>query len=253
MEKYGTEYALQNPEIKKEREEKAVETTMRRYGVPYSLMNNTIREKAKKTSNLHYGTDYPMQSEKFINQQKKMYMEKYGVDWHTKIPEEIEKKQKTLFENSTQKTSSQQLYIHNLFGGELNYPFKKFSLDIFIPEDNIDIEVDFGGHDLAVKTGKITQEEFNKREMIRENMIRSAGIKLVRFISPHDKLPSDEKLHELYEFAKEYLKTGHTWINFYFEENKYRNSEHSDESGAFFDFGNLCNCGILAKKRKEVA
>ena len=53
---------------------------------------------------------------------------------------------------------------------------------------------------------------------------------------------------EMYEFAKKYFTTGHTWINFYVEENKYRNAEHRDVIGAFYDFGSLWNGKILAKK-----
>lgn len=116
-----------------------------------------------------------------------------------------------------------------MYNGELNYLCEYYFLDIYIKQDNIDVEVDFGGHDLMVKTGRMTQEEFNKREMIREKIIRSNGIRIMRLVSPHDKLPSDKKLLELYDFAKDYFNsTKHTWIIFYLEKNKYRNAEHLD-------------------------
>lgn len=251
IELYGVEHPMKVTEIKEQRIKKQIETNMEKYNVPFSLMNDDIRIKMKETSRLHYGTDYPMQSPVFIEKLKKDYLEKYGVDWHTKIPDEIKKRYETLFKNQSQKTSSQQLYIHHLLGGQLNYPFESFFIDIFYPETNIAVEVDFGGHNLPVKTGKLTQEEFNKREMIRERIIRSGGIKIIRLISPHDKLPSDEKLLEIYEFAKEYFNSNHTWIYFYIEENKYRNAEHRDECGAFYDFGELRNTNILAKKQRE--
>ncbi len=104
---------------------------------------------------------------------------------------------------------------------------------------------------MKVKTGKISQEDFNLQEIIREKIIRSNGIKMMRLISPHDKMPSDDKLIEIFDFAKSYFKTGHTWINFYIEENKYRNAEHCDENGVFFNFGELWNgkklCSIIKK------
>ena len=89
-----------------------------------------------------------------------------GYYYASQSPEVKEKINKTLCQYSNQKTSRQQLYLHSLYGGELNYPIKYYSADICFPEEKFEIEVDCGGHDLNVKTGRMTQEEFDKREII---------------------------------------------------------------------------------------
>lgn len=251
LQKYNVPHAMQCEEFK----QKQRETVKEKYGVDSVTELDSVKEKIRDTSLKKYGTEHPGKSEEVKNKRKKTMMERYGYEHPGQVPKLIEKRLRTLYENGGQKTSSQQKYVSDLLGGVLNYPFLSYSLDIYMLEDKIDIEIDFGGHDLNVKTGQISKEEFENRELVREKKIRSSGIKLIRFISPHDKLPSDEKIHEIYNFAKQYFEnTNHTWIYFYIEENKYRNAEHRNESGAFYDFGKLRNAKKIGAKtnKKEV-
>lgn len=249
-ERYGSESFFDTDDCK----EKTKMTNLAKYGFENVMQCDEIKQKVEATMLEKYGVKNPFQSEEIKEKIKKTNLEKYGYENAGQSPIIREKMNKTLYYNSTQKTSSQQRYIANLLNGILNYPLKKYSLDIYMPNEQIDVEIDFGGHDLNVKLGKTTQEEFNKHEMIREKIIRSQGIKIIRIISPKDKMPSDQKILQMYEFAKEYFNTGHTWINFYIEDGKYRNAENPSDSGAFYDFGELRNGKNLPKfTNKEVS
>lgn len=63
---------------------------------------------------------------------------------------------------------------------------------------------------------------------------------------------SDEKFIEIYNFAKNYFNTGHTWISFYIEENRYCNVTNKNQGGEYYDFGNLWNGKLLSKSILEI-
>ena len=148
-----------------------------------------------------------------------------------------------MYKNYTVSTSTQKMGIYNIIKSEypqaeLNYPIgKKFSGDIVI--DNIDFEVDYGGHNLSVKLGEITQDEFDKKEMIRDKIVKSCGYKVIRLIADNTrKIPSDEILLKILEQSKEYFNTtDHTWVEYNIDTSLMRNAENKE--GVFFDFGEL--------------
>jgi hypothetical protein len=49
-------------------------------------------------------------------------------------PEVRAKANETLCKNGTQKTSKQQLYLHSLYGGKINYAISYYAADICLPE-----------------------------------------------------------------------------------------------------------------------
>ena len=211
--KYGNSHHLQNENVKKKR----YETNLSRYGVKHTLCVPDIRERISRTN-----------------------IERYGSSIASQSPEIREKIAKTLYDNSSQKSSRQQRYICKLFSGVLNFPVKYYNADIYLPNDNLIVEIDFGGHTLSVKTGKITQEEFNQKEIVRNNVIKREGYKQMRIISSKDYLPSDEILLQLLSYSKEYFsKTSHTWISWDIDNSKMINAENKDSNGVFFDFGEL--------------
>lgn len=180
-----------------------------------------------------------------------------GYYYASQSPEIKEKINKTLCKYSNQKTSRQQLYLYNLYGGELNYPIKCYSADICFPKEKLEIEVDCGGHDLNVKTGRVTQEEFDKRELIRNNLIKKEGYKQMRIISSKDKLPSDTVLLQMLKETREYFKRYpfHSWIEFNIDTSSVRNAEC--KNGIAYNYGKLrkikefeiSNINIKAKNR----
>ena len=165
-------------------------------------------------------------------------IEKYGVEYTLQLPEVREKITKTLYKNSSQKTSTQQRYLNELYGGVLNYPIKYFSADICFPDEKLIIEYDGKGHLLNVFTGRETQEEHDQKEIIRNNIIKREGYKQIHIISSTDKLPSDKILLLMLYKAKEYFNTtSHTWVEYYIDASIMRNADNMD--GIFFNYGNL--------------
>lgn len=208
---YGVENFHQVEDIKK----KTVRTNIERYGVPTPMQNEQIKQKVWQTVYDRYGVQYPSQSAKIR-----------------------EKTFESYYKNGTQKVSIQQDYLHNLYGGELNYPISHYSADICLLDDKIDIEYDGGGHNLQVKIGNITDKDFLQKEIIRFNTIKTQGYKTIKIISSKDKLPSDEILIKMLFQAKEYFNTtNHTWVEYNIDTSLMRNAEYKE--GVFFDYGEL--------------
>ena len=180
IDRYGVENPLLNQEIR----ERATQTIIDRYGVENVFLNKEIQEKKNATLMERYGTLYPLQNDECFEKMKKTNMERYGTEFIPQLDETKQKvKQTNLerygYENLMQspeflekwfvkngsnfvKSSKQQRYLCNLYNGVLNYPFKCFALDIFLPEDNLDIEFDGSGHKMSISLGNITEEDFEK-------------------------------------------------------------------------------------------
>lgn len=173
---------------------------------------------------------------------KKYCLKKYGFESPMQNKEISNKVKQTLYKNGTAPCSQQQEYIRNIIGGELNYPFKNYSLDIAHVEENIYIECDFGGHWLSIKLGTVTEKEFKVNERKRWYILFRSGWKEIRIISTKDYIPQDDKLLEMIEYAKVYLNTGHHYIRFDIDKNIIINSQGE------FDY----NFGELRKIKKVV-
>ena len=231
-------YGYKSPSCTKEIKEKIMQTNIERYGYPCSLQNKKIRQNAIDTCNKHYGVDYSIQSKEIYNKTIDSLERNYGVRQPSQSPIIRKKIAETFYKNSSQKTSSQQSYLHKLYGGELNYPISHMNADICLIEEKIDIEYNGGGHNLNVKMGKVTQEAFNQKEIIRNNIIKRAGYKQITIISSKDFLPSDKILLNMLEQAKQYFyTTDHTWVEYNIDTSLMRNAENKE--GVFFDFGEL--------------
>lgn len=234
--KYGVAVASKSESVI----QKIKDTNQIKYGHNSPMGNQEIQEKAMKTTMLHFGVDSPAKSQEIKEKTKQTMIERFGCEYPMQSDEILNKARKTLLDNGNIETSTQQKYIHKLYGGFLNYPFQRYNLDIFNEDKQIAVEYSGGGHDLSVKLGGITQEEFDKKELIRKSYIKRAGIKLIEIVTPHDLIPSDEVLLKMYSFAEEYFNTtNHTWISFYTEENTYKNALSGETEGFFFDFGEL--------------
>lgn len=257
LEKYGVENPLLSQEIK----EKIKATNLIRYGVEKSLLNEEIRRKCEETLINNYGTLYPLQNKNCIEKLKNTNMEKYGVENVSQLSEIRQKvKQTNLekygYENPMQspdflekwfnkngsnfvKSSMQQRYLCNLYNGILNYPFKCFALDIYLPEDLLNIEFDGSGHRMSVSIGTIKEEDFEKKELYRNIAIKKAGCNQMRIISTKDLLPFDNVLLQMLEYAKQYFSNypNHSWIEFNIDTSTVRNAEQKD--GVFFNYGEL--------------
>ena len=234
LNKFGVENPMQNKEIM----EKAHSTNLKKYGYINPSQVPEFKEKARLTTLEHFGVDYASKNEEIKEKTRMTNLQKYGVEYTLQSPEVRAKLNETLCKNGTQKTSKQQLYLHSLYGGELNYPISYYATDICIPEEKLVIEYDGGGHDLRVTLGRLTQEEFDQKEIVRNNVIKRQGYKIITIKSKFDKLPSDSTLLQMLSEAREYFsKTDHHWCTYDIDKSLLFNAEHKD--GIPYSYGEL--------------
>ena len=257
IKKYGTPFATQNPVV----QEKIKQTNIERYGAPYCTQNpeimakaqNTMLERYGATSTMlvpelkqkvwnscieHYGTPFPFQVQEIVDRRTETNIKKYGGPSPTNDPEVRRKQTLTLQKNGTVSTSKQQLYLWNLLGGKLNGVVSHFNCDIVFYDKKYVIEYDGKGHNLNVKIGIITQEEFDQRQRKRFYVVKQAGFSQIRIISRQDRLPSDEVIQDIVKQSEQYFATTeHTWINWDIDSGCFYNYLNPD--GVEYDFGPL--------------
>lgn len=204
---------------------KKINTTLEKYGVESSMQNKEIMEKYKKTMRIRYGCDNPLQNELIKKKVQNTNINKYGFSSPMKNEVIKLKARKTLYKNSGGMCSKQQLYLNNLLNGELNYLVNYFLLDIAFPQEMIYLEYDGGGHKLSVKFGNETLNDFVKRNRRRWYYLYRNGWKSIRIISLKDKLPLDEVILQMIEYAKEYLNEGCSWIEFNIDNKNIKTSQ----------------------------
>lgn len=219
--------------------EKRMQTNKKRYGVYIASKSDLFKEKTRQTNLERHNAENVMHVLEIKEKLKQTNLQKYGTTCTLQVPEIKEKVLQSYYQNGTQKTSKQQIYLHNLYGGELNYPVSYYATDICFPDEKLVIEYDGGGHDLRVTLGKLTREEFDKKELIRDQIIKSEGYKILRIISYKDLLPSDTTLLQMLETARTYFSDypDHSWINFDLDSSTVRNAEHKE--GVIFNYGDL--------------
>jgi hypothetical protein len=240
LSKYGYDNASKVPEFI----EKIAQTQMDRYGMFYS-QTDEYKERFKNTNLNKYGVENPFQLDTVKQRIIEFNRETYGADHPMKVEsikeDRVRKMVITKYRNGTMQTSRQQEYLYLLYGGELNYPVDKCSLDIAFPNEMVYCEYDGSGHALSVQFGDITEEEFERKEMQRKYFIKNLGWKEIRIISTNDYLPSDEILLHMYDIALEYLNSGHSWIKFDIDNDKIINSQFECD----YDYG------VLRKIKEE--
>lgn len=240
LEKYGVENPGQIPEVKEKvrntmlekygvtnayQIESVRQTTLENHGVMFPFQSQEIQEKSKQSMLETYGAEYAWQVPVLWDKVKKTMLERYGFEYTSQVPEfkdrAIESMLKTMYKNGTMQTSSQQIHLHNLLGGESNYPVDRCSLDIAFVDEKIDVEYNGGGHYAWPKINGMTDEEHNRKEMNRYSYLKQRGWKLLRIVCKKDKLYDDDKMINLVNECKDYLlNTEHTWIEINIDENK---------------------------------
>lgn len=189
--------------------DKKKRTNIEKYGCEYSVVSNQSNQKRKATNLLKYGTEHAIASDIVQNKIKKANREKYGTDYPLQNKDQLKfindsafKKYKTrLF---TKNVSESQKLINSKLNGVLNYYLDGYYIDIFLDELNMAIEYDGGGHNLSVKMGKISEEEFAIRERNREKVILNNGINILRIINYNDIKISDELIDAIKEIVFNY-------------------------------------------------
>lgn len=233
LDRYGVENVSQNKDV----QDKRTQTFIEHFGVPNPLQNEECLEKLKQTNLSKYGKEFSIQSEEVKQKAKLTNLRKYGYENPMKSPEFLEKWFAEHGSNFA-RTSRQQRYLCNLYNGILNQPFRCFALDIYLPEDKLDIEFDGSGHRMSISVGSISEENFEKKELYRNVALKKEGYKRMRIISSHDLLPQDTILLQMLSDARNYFQTTqHTWQIYDIDKSLLFNAEHKD--GISYDFGTL--------------
>lgn len=196
---------------------KREEVMLAKYGFSNPNKLDSVINKREETNIIKYGFKNPNQNKEIHQKVVNTIKEKYGVDNISKSKEFQQKKLDKMYKNGTAPCSTQQKYLHNLLGGELNYPINRYLGDIVFIEDKIIVEYDGSGHNLGVVLGNITEKDFKNKEIKRNIILTKDGWKIIRLISKTDKLPSKERIKIMVDYAKQYLNEGHSWINFYMD------------------------------------
>ena len=213
--RYGVEHPMQSEEIKK----RARQTSLENWGYDSPSKSEIVKATRCKNNKEKYGYEFTLQVPQIRQRIKQTNLKKYGVSYITQVPEFNKKRMETMFRNGTVCTSRPQRNIYDVLIGAnynvaLNYPIKNCFLDIAFLDIYCFCEYDGSGHDLDVKMGHITEEEFQQKETKRSYMLRNAGWKEIRIISSNDKFPDNNTLLNMINLAKEYLlNTDHTWIH----------------------------------------
>jgi hypothetical protein len=221
IERYGVDNVLKSKDI----QEKVNNTMLERYGTTIPCKNDKIKRKLIKTNNKKYGGNSPTHSKKVRRKQIDTNIKKYGFKTSL-LNEEVKlKSRQSLYNNNSVPTSRQQLYIHDVIGGELNFPFNNYSLDIAFPNELIYVECNFGGHELTVKLGKTSKKEFDNKERNRWYMLKRSGWKSITLISSKDKMPYEDIVLDLINISKKWFSKNHSWIIFDFDKGVIQNSD----------------------------
>jgi very-short-patch-repair endonuclease len=193
--------------------------TLKKYGVANVFQVPEIREKHRKTILKKYGCENVFESEKVKKKSKMTNLKRYGVE-NVMQNKKISSKSKVnanraMVKNNTVPTSKNQEYINSLYTSNINVLFKYYFVDMYFEKEKIYCEYDGSGHDLSVKHGTMTQLEFDKKEVVRYNYLKSHGLKMFRIVHSSKKLPSDEILLKIKKVAFELLlTTDNNWVVF---------------------------------------
>ena len=236
MKKYGAKCCFLNPKVR----EKRRKTCLERYGSEEPFGSKEIQNKTEKTFLKKYGYKRAMSNPEVQEHNRQAFKEKYGVEYVGAIPEVREKIKQTMLERYGEdnpirvqkfrekavlnrlknendilyngvRTSSQQKYLYKIYNGEINKLVCGYFVDIMLT-DTIYFEYDGSGHNLNVQLGRQTQEEFDKRERLRESILEKYGYKEFKIVSSTDKLPDEDFLLELKNEAINCLNNGHNYF-----------------------------------------
>lgn len=187
---------------------KAQETHFKRYGVNTLLWEPNMRKRIAESCLERTGCSMPGLSEESLAKRSKTCMEKYGVIYPLNNPSILQRTRVSKSHNNTIETSKAQHKICGLLGGIENYNVGKYFVDVFIEDKNICCEYDGGGHNLQVKFGVITQEEFDKKEKRRTDFLLSKGFRVFRIVNAKDSHIDKNEIIEAYSKACCYFDNG---------------------------------------------
>ncbi len=205
-------YGVENTSQLQENKDKRKATCLEKYGRVSNLCLSETKDKIKKTNLERYNVEYVSQSENHKNKRKATNLERYGFENAMQNNDIKEKVRKSLYENNTCPTSKAQRHIHEILGGELNYPIGFYNVDILFSELGIYLEYAGSGHKLNVLRGDVTEKEFKNNELKRYHYLKRQKLKLIKFINLTDKLPSDDMIIGIFNNCVSYLSDNNEYF-----------------------------------------
>lgn len=203
--KYGVKSPLQNIDIFKKMEN----TNIDKYGVKNVFQDISVKEKSKQTMISKYGKPYYSMTSEYKIKINNTCMKKYGVSHVMKFKTFKDKctanQLYTRSINGSIPSSKQQKYIHSLTGGVFNYAYDRLCMDIAFLEEKIYIEYNGGGHNLAVKLGAISDDDFKIKEIKRYKFLKSQGWKCIQIESKKDFILKEDDMIKVINDAKHLL------------------------------------------------
>ena len=119
--------------------------------------------------------------------------------------------------------SKQQKYFYDLFINiaKLNYQVDKLFIDIAMPQLNIGIEYNGGGHDLSKRLNAMTHKQFINKEWRRRYILQNKNWKMIYIIASHDKINnySAEEYIQIFNHAYLLLQNEDI-VEIYIEDNR---------------------------------
>ena len=169
--KYGVKTNL----ILTENKEKSKETIKKKYKVNNVMQNIDIKKRQQQSLIEHYGVSTPILNPDIKKKISETKIKKYGYEYT---------KNGMLSINGVYCSKSQKI-ICDFFDFKINYIIEQYCVD-GIKGNNI-IEYNGGGHDLEVKQGKISIEDFQKKERKRIDFLKELGYNILIIENPVDK------------------------------------------------------------------
>lgn len=220
IEKYG----VANIALLDSTKEKVKETNIRKFGTDSYTKTEEYQHRVKNTSLEKYGVEHFTQNKDVIAKRKFTNIERYGVEFPIQNKEILQKSIDSRYQHGTFTCSKQQYQLHQSIGGELNYPFENFVIDVAFPDERIAVEWDGSGHDLSVRLGKLTPEQFARNENYRNIVLFQKDWKIIRFISQSDVFPSN--ISKIFSYCISYIHNGGHYIIVHIDNNQiqYKNT-----------------------------
>ncbi|WP_434417374.1 DUF7487 domain-containing protein [Tissierella praeacuta] len=191
---YGVDSTFQLEDV----QQKSLKSINDRYGVDNVMQYPDVQEKYKATMMERYGTEYAQQSSEIRNKTQQTLVKKYGVN--SVIEMENMKIKCNNFEYvNSKKVSKSQKKISQHLNGHLNVNIGGYFADIWTPDSNLIIEYDGSGHDLSVKLGSVSQEDFDERENIKRDTFLNHGYNYLVIANPTGKSITKLRLKDIDE------------------------------------------------------
>lgn len=191
----GVEHPMQREEVK----EKIKKTNLKKYGVENVFSNEDTKKKIAITNIEKFGFENPFQSEEIKEKIKASNLKNFGYSYPMQSEDIREKSYISRAKNNPYDfskmfpiingvaASKPQIELGAFLNGKINERISKKTVDILLEDAKTVIEYDGGGHTLDVKTGRVTEESFYKKEKETQERIIKDGWKFIRVSNPKDK------------------------------------------------------------------